>query len=165
MKLLVAGALALSLTSVIPTATARPHGCLVPGEQNTIEIQLKVLDRVVARGEVARIEIRTYRPAQKNTMNSGADLPPGVPMQPAADVRLTVGVLTANERIAQNIATQTDSEGKRLVRMKLERFHRKGKAVVRAKARIDHFSEQPVGTCVELWEGGYTELRNSLTVR
>lgn len=159
------GAFALSATAIAPSNAAPAPGCFVPGEQNTIEVQLKVLDKVVARGEVVRIEVRTYRPAQKNTLNSGADLPPGLPMQPAGDIPLTVGVLTANERISQNIATKTDSEGKRLIKMKLGHYHRKGRAVVRGRARVDHFSEQPVGTCVELWEGGYTELRDALKVR
>jgi hypothetical protein len=162
---MVAGALALSLAAVVPSATARPHGCLVPGEQNTIEIQLKVLDKVVRRGETVRIEVRTYRPAQKNFVGTGVDLPPGLPMEPAPDTPVTVGVLTDNEHIAQNIATKTDSEGKRLVKMKLGYYHHKGPAVIRAHSRIDHFSEQPVGTCVELWEGGYTELRDALKVR
>jgi hypothetical protein len=158
-------ALVLSSFAIAPSAPAGEPSCFVPGEQNTIDIQMKVLDKVVARGQTVRIEVRTYRPAQKNFLNSGVDLPPGLPMQPAPDTPVTVGVLTANELIAQNIATKTDSEGKRLIKMKLGHYHHKGRAVVRAHSRIDHFSEQPIGTCVELWEGGYTELRDALTVR
>ena len=163
--LLLTSALTLSSFAAAPSTLARPHGCLVPGEQRTVEVKLKVLDKVVARGDIVRIEVRTYRPAQEDFLGSGASMPAGTPMQPVGDTPVTLGVLTANEIIAQNVAIRTDSEGRRLVKMKLGSYHKKGPAVVRARAKIDHFSEQPVGTCVELQEGGYAELRNALTVR
>jgi hypothetical protein len=137
----------------------------VPGVQKTIEVEVKVLTKNVRRGKVAKFSVKTYRPAQKNFMDSGADMPPGGPKEPVGHVRLTVGVLTGNERVAQNLAEQTDDEGKRTVRMRLWKEHYRGPAELRIRALVDHFSEQPTGTCVEAQEGGYTEIENAFTVR
>jgi hypothetical protein len=163
--LVLAGALALSTIAVVPSGVAGASGCVVPGEQRTIEVRLKVLQKTVNRGKSVPIEIRTYRPAQTDFLGTGVDLPPGLPMEPVGNVNITLAVLTANEYVSQAIATRTDAEGKRLVKFKVATYQRKGPAIVRARALVDHFSEQPVGTCVELQEGGYTEVRNALTVR
>ena len=160
--------LAVLLGSAFVGASPTPSlgHCMVPGEQKTIEVEVKVLTKRVKRGQVAKFEVRTYRPARENFANSGANLPPGVvPMQPAGGVRLTVGVLTANETIAQNLAEQTNDEGKRLVKMKLGSYHRPGAADLRVKAFLDHFSEQPANTCVELQEGGFAEIDKAFIVR
>jgi hypothetical protein len=139
---------------------------MVPGEQRTIEVEVKVLTKSVKRGRVAKIAVRTYRPAQKDFLNSGVDTPSGVPKEPVGNVRLTVGILTGNQYVAQNVANQTDDEGKRTVKVRLWKVHRTGPAELRVRALADHFSEQPIGnTCVEAQEGGYTEVMNAFTVR
>lgn len=139
-------------------------GCgAAPGPQKTIEVQAKALKKVVKRGKVARVEVKTYRPAQRDFANSGTDIPPGVPMQPAGDIPFTLGVLTGNGYVYQNVASQTDSEGKRVVKMRLERYHKPGPAELRVRAFIDH-TPQTSGQCVEVQEYGYMEKKNAFKV-
>jgi hypothetical protein len=137
-------------------------GCSsAPGPQKTIEVEAKALTKVVKRGKVVKIEVRTYRPAQKDFATTGVDLPPGLPMQPAGDMPFTLGVLTGNGYVYQNIANKTDSEGVRVVRMKLEKYHKPGAAELRVRAFLDHF---PNGQCIEAQEYGYIEIKNAFTV-
>ena len=163
-SLVLAGAVALSTLATGPAGIARAH-CYAPGVQRTIEVKIKVLDKVVARGEIVRIEVRTYRPAQKDFLELGVDMPPGTPMEPVGNVRITLAVMTANQYRSQAIATQTDDNGRRLVKMRLESYQRKGPGDVSARAFLDHFSERPANVCVEAQEGGYTVVENVLTVR
>jgi hypothetical protein len=162
---LLAGALALSSITAGPSALARPAGCVVPGEQRTLEVKVKVLNKVVARGEVVRIQVRTYRPAQDDFLDLGVTMPPGTPMEPAGDTTLTVAVHSANQYRTQAMASETDSEGKRIVKMELGDHHKKGSGDVSVRAKLDHLSERPANVCVELQEGGYTEVMNALTIR
>lgn len=65
-----------------------------------MEVRFKALDKVVKRGEIARIEVWTYRPAQENFLGvEEADLPSQTPKEPTGEMMLTVGVLTGGERV------------------------------------------------------------------
>ena len=165
MALLLTGALAFSSIATASPSSARPAHCLVPGEQRTIQVEVKLLDKAVKRGKVVRIEARTYRPAQKDFLGSGAELPPGTPMDPVGPVRLTVGVLSGNGYVYQGLFAMTNDKGYALVKVKLKPYHEPGKADVRVRAFIDHFSEQPANTCVELQECGITEVFDAFTIR
>lgn len=134
-----------------------------PGPQRTLEVQAKPLSKVVKRGEVAKVEVRTYRPAQQDFLGTGIDMPAGTPMEPAGDIPFTLGVLTGGGYVYQNVASKTDSEGKRIVKMRLAKYHKPGSAEIRVRAFIDH-SPQTSGQCVEVQEYGYTELENAFQV-
>jgi hypothetical protein len=157
--------IALLSNLAIASAPASAHPCVVPGEQRTLEVKVKVLTKHVKREQVAKIEVRTYRPAQEDFLGQeDADMPPGTPMEPVGNARLTVGVLTGNQRVSQTLASITNDNGKRVVKVDLFDYHFPGPAELRIRAQIDHFSEQPQGTCVELQEGGYQEFKNAFTV-
>jgi len=161
-RFLLAGLVAASLLAPASLGSNLALACnSAPGPQRTIEVQAKALKKVVKRGKIAKIEVKTYRPAQKDFLSSGTDIPPGTPMQPAADVPFTLGVLTGNGYVYQNVANRTDSEGKRVVKMRLEKYHRSGTAELRVRAFIDHL---PNAQCVEIQEYGYTEIEKAFTV-
>lgn len=157
---LVASALLLPVSASTSPALACGAGA-APGPQKTIEVQAKALKKVVKRGKVVKILVKTYRPAQKDFMTTGLDLPPGTPMQPAADMPFTLGVLTGNGYVYQNVASKTNSQGKRTVKMKLEKYHKPGSAEIRVRAFVDHL---PNGQCAEIQEYGYMELKNAFKV-
>lgn len=145
---------------------ATANACAAPGPQRTMQVEVKALTKVVKRRNIAKIEVRTYRPAQENVLDSGVDLPPGVvPMQPAGDVRITVGVLTGGGFVYQNVPGSTNSEGVAVVKVRLQSSHKPGSAEVRARAFLDYFDQNPGGACVELQEYGYTEQKNAFLVR
>ena len=163
---------ALFLSAVVSAALIAPAsvgsapalGCAAPGPQRTLEVTVKSLTKVVKRKNIAKIEVRTYRPAQENLADTGLNLPPGTPMEPAGNIPITVGVLTGGGYVYQNVANQTDSEGVRVVKMRLESYHKPGSAELRARAFIDH-SPNTSGQCVEIQEYGYTEQKNAFLVR
>jgi hypothetical protein len=164
-KLALAGLVASTLISPASLGSAPAFGCnTAPGPQRTIEVQAKALAKTAKRGKVVAIEVKTYRPAQKNLLDQGIDVPPGTPMEPATDIPFTLGVLTGNGYVYQNIASQTDSEGKRVVKIKLERYHKRGSAEIRVRAFKDH-TPQLSGQCVEIQEYGYLEVPNAFIVR
>lgn len=160
--LLLAALVASSLLAPASFGSSPVSACgAAPGPQRTIEVQAKALKKVVKRGKVAKIEVKTYRPAQKDFAGTGIDMPGGTPMQPAGDMPFTLGVLTGNGYVYQNVANKTDSEGKRVVKMKLEKYHKPGSAELRVRAFIDHL---PNGQCAEIQEYGYIEKKNAFKV-
>lgn len=164
----------MALSAVVASALLAPAslgsapalGCAgsVPGPQKTLEVQAKALVKSVKRGKIAVFEVRTYRPARKDFAGTGLDIPAGVPRQAAGDVPFTLGVLTGGGYIYQNVANKTDSEGKRVVKVKLKAYQKVGWATIRVRAFIEH-TPQTSGTCVEFSEVGDAEVRKAFRVR
>jgi hypothetical protein len=162
-RAIVAGLVAAALLTPASAGSAPALGCNAPGPQRTLEVRAKALNKKVKRGKVVAVEVKTYRPAQKDFASTGADMPAGTPLQPAGDVPFTLGVLTGGGYVYQNVANQTDSEGGRVVKMKLEKYHKPGMAEIRVRAFIDH-TPQLSGQCVEVQEYGYTEIKKAFRV-
>jgi hypothetical protein len=163
-KLILAGLVASALLAPASVGSAPALGCNnVPGPQRTLEVKARALNKKVKRGKVVSVEVKTYRPAQKDFASTGVDMPAAVPLQPAGDVPFTLGVLTGGGYVYQNVANQTDSEGERVVKMKLEKYHRPGMAEIRVRAFLDH-TPQLSGQCVEMQEYGYTEVLKAFKV-
>ena len=118
---------------------------------------------MVARGEVAKVEVKTYRPAQEDPLSTGITLPAGAPLQPAGDVPFTLGILTGGGYVYQNLASKTNADGTRVVKMRLETYHKKGLAEIRVRAFIDH-TPQTSSQCVEVQEYGYKEIEKAFKV-
>jgi hypothetical protein len=159
--ILAAGALVVPSSLGLAPAVACSDSA--PGPQRTLEVQAKALNKVVKRGKVVKIEVKTYRPAQEDFAGTGTTMPPGVPLQPAGDVPFTLGVLTGGGYVYQNIASKTNADGTQLVKMKLERYHKPGPADIRVRAFVDH-SPSTSSSCVEIQEYGYSEVKNAFKV-
>lgn len=159
---IVAAALLVPVSSSLNAALACSAA---PGPQRTIEVQAKALTDVVKRGDVAKIEVKTYRPAQEDFAGTGVSFPAGtVPMQPAGEIPFTLGVLTGDGYIYQNIASETDETGTRVVKMKLKKYHTPGSAGLRVRAFRDHTSGMDT-QCVEIQEYGYIQKEDAFIVR
>jgi hypothetical protein len=160
-----AGMVAAALLAPASAGLSPALACsTAPGAQRTLEVQGKALTKVVKRGKVAKIEVRTYRPAQEDFLSSGVDFPPGVvPLQPAGNVPFTLGVLTGGGYVYQNLASITNDDGVRVVKMRLEKYHDPGPADIVIRAFIDH-TPQTSGQCVEVQEYGYREIKKAFTV-
>ena len=160
-----AGMIAAALIAPASVGVAPALACnTAPGPQRTIEVEAKALTKVVKRGKVAKIEVKTYRPAQEDFASTGISFPAGtVPMQPAGNIPFTLGVLTGNGYVYQNIASETDENGVRVVSMKLEKYHRPGSAEIRVRAFLDH-TPNLSGQCVEIQEYGYVEIPKAFKV-
>ena len=163
-RLALAALVASALLAPASLGSTPAFGCSsAPGPQRTLEVEGEALTKVVARGAVAKVEVKTYRPAQERFLDN-IDFPPGVvPMQPAGDVPFTLGVLTGNGYVYQNVASATNADGVKVVKMRLEHYHKKGFAEVRLRAFVDH-SPQTSSQCVEIQEYGYKEIPKAFKV-
>lgn len=165
-RVALAGMVAAALLAPASAGLSPAFGCgaTAPGPQRTLEVETKALTKVVKRGKVAKIEVKTYRPAQENFLSSGVSFPPGVvPLQPAGDVPFTLGVLTGGGYVYQNLASKTNADGLRVVKMRLEKYHEPGSADVVVRAFVDH-SPQTSSQCVEMQEYGYKEVKKAFRV-
>ena len=160
-------ATALVLAALGPASSqARPTAScagFVPGPQRTIGATAKATPKAVARGEVVKISIYTFRPPDRRFLDvEGLDPPGSVPRQPAGNVNVTLGVESGGGYAAQNIGTKTNDEGRKTVKMRLDKYHYEGPAEVVVNAWIDHYKSDQ---CVEVQEYGNERFPNAFVIR
>ena len=161
----------VALGVLAPAAQARTSSAapvcfasgLVPGQQRTIGIDAKASPKAVKRGGVVKISIFTFRPPNENALDvEGLNPPKEVPRQPAGNVNITLGVESGGGYVSQNIGTMTGEDGKKTIKMKLERYHYKGAAELVIRAEVNHYQSDQ---CVEFQEYGYQRFPNAFVIR